>query len=226
MTEDGVKSLAEPCLLSGIGGDLILGISSETVELSHILMHGHLSLSQIAELFLLALHQLIQKVVPSEGITELLPSHYMSIWLHCNIVLPPFSSSTFKKVCHKYNSIIGSNMCSIKLTLDGTDPIISFKGLKRTTEYRWLEEDEILNAHNHIALTSGILLNELQKACLITPILLSFHHDFRRRRRWWKVIIISIPNTVSIPTNSHLTSYVIKISNQNRLYDGIKDKKD
>src|SRR4051812_9303338 len=206
MAKDRAKSLAEPCLLSGIGGDLILGISSETVELSHILMHGHLSLRQIAELFLLALHQLIQKVVPSEGITELLPSHYVTIWLHRNIVLPPFSSSTFQKVCREYNSINGSNMCSIKLTLDGTDPIISFKGLRRTSKYRWIEEDEVLNAHNHISLTSGILLNELQKACLITSILLSFHHDFRRRRRWWKFIIISIPNTVSIPTNSTTSS--------------------
>src|SRR3954447_24932800 len=196
MAKDGAKSLAEPCLLSGIGGDLILGITSEAVELSYILMHGHLSLSQIAELFFLTLHQLIQKVVPSKGNTELLPSHYMTIWLHCNIVLPPFSSSTFQKVCREYNSIIGSNMCSIKLMIDGTEPIISFKGFRGTSKYRWLEEDEVLNAHNHIALTSGILLNELQKACLITSIPLSFHHDFHRRRRWRRFIIVSIPITV------------------------------
>src|SRR3954470_20776455 len=200
MTKGGAKSLAEPCLLSGIGGDLILGITSKAVELSHILMNRHLSLTQIAELFLLTLHQLIQKVVPSKGITELLLRHYMTIWLHCNIVLPPFSSSTFQKVCREYNSIIRINMCSVKLTLDGTEPIISFKGLRGTSKYRWLEEDEVLNAHNHIALTSGILLNELQKACLITSILLRFHHDFRRRRRWWRFIITSIPNMVSITT--------------------------
>src|SRR3954469_9887077 len=206
MTKNWAKSLAEPCLLSGIGGDLILGITSKAVELSHILMNRHLSLTQIAELFFLALHQLTQKVVPSKGNTELLPSHYMTIWLYCNIVLPPFSSSTFQKVCREYNSIIGSNMCSIKLTLDGTEPIISFKGLKRTSKYRWLEEDEVLNAHNHIALTSGILQNELQKACLITSIPLSFHQDFRRRRRCWRFIIISIPITVSIPKNSTTSS--------------------
>src|SRR4051812_15999903 len=153
MTKDGAKSLTEPCLLSGIGGDLILGIPSKTVELSHILVHGHLSLSEIAELFLLALHQLIQKVVPSKGNTELRPSHYVTIWLHRNIVLPPFSGSTFQEVCREYNSIIGSNMCSIKLTLDGTELIISFKGIRRTSEYRWLEEDEVLNAHNHIMMT-------------------------------------------------------------------------
>src|SRR3954465_4817094 len=58
MTNDWAMSLAEPCLLSGIVGDLILGITSKTVELRHILVNGHLSLSQIAELFLLALHQL------------------------------------------------------------------------------------------------------------------------------------------------------------------------
>src|SRR3954466_11601749 len=168
MTEDGAKSLAEPCLLSGIGGDLILGIASKTVEFRHVLVNGHLSLSQIAELFLLALHQLIQNVVPSKGITELLPSHYVTIRLHCNIVFTPLKSNTFQKVCRENNSVIGSNMCRIKLTLDGTEPIVSFKGLRRTSEYRWLEEHEVLDDHNHIMLTRGILLNELQKTCLIT----------------------------------------------------------
>src|SRR3954463_1526046 len=138
MTKDGAKSLTEPCLLSGIGGDLISGIPGKTVELSHILTDGHLSLSEIAELFLLALHQLIQKVVPSKGNTELRPSHYVTIWLHSNIVLPPLKSSTFQEVYREDNSIIRSNMCSIKLTLDGTEPIISFKGFGETSKYRWL----------------------------------------------------------------------------------------
>nr|AGU11035.1 hypothetical protein [uncultured organism] len=206
MTKDGAKSLAEPCLLSGIGGDLILGITSKTVEFPHILMNGHLSLIQIAELFLLALHQLIQNVVPSKGNTELLPSHYVTIWLHCNIGLPPLKSSTFQEVYRENNSVIGSNMCCIKLTLDGTEPIINFKGLIRTSEYRWLEEDEVLNADHHIMMVGGILLDDLQKACLITSIPLSFHHDFHRRRRWWRFIIISIPISVLIPKNNTTSS--------------------
>src|SRR3954470_20924882 len=115
MAKDGAKSLTEPCLLSGIGGDLILSITSKTVELSHVLMNGHLSLSQIAELFVLALHQFIQNVVPSKGNTELLPSHYVTIWLHSNIVLPPLKSSTFQEVYCENNVVIGSKMCSIKL---------------------------------------------------------------------------------------------------------------
>src|SRR3954465_5098061 len=206
MTKDGAESLAEQCLLSGIGGDLILGIASKTVELCHILVDGHPSLSQIEELFLLALHQLIQNVVPSKGNTELLPSHYVTIWLHCNIVLPPLKRSTFQEVYRKYNPVIGSNMCCTKLTLDGTEPIISFKGHRRTSEYRWLEEDEVLNADHHITMVGGIPLDDLQRACLITYIPLSFHHDFRRRRRWWRFIIISIPITVSIPKNSITSS--------------------
>src|SRR3954467_4819179 len=206
MTKDGPKSVAEPCLLSGIDGDLILGITSKTVELPHILMNGHLSLIQIAELFFLALHQLIQNVVLSKGNTELLPSHYVTIWLHCNIVLPPLKSSTFQEVYRVDNSVIGSNMCCIKLTLDGTEPIISFKGLRTTSEYRWLEEDEILNADHHITMVGSILLNDLQKACLITSIPFSFHHDFRCRRWWWRFVIISIPFTVSIPKNNTTSS--------------------
>src|SRR3954466_12881857 len=137
---------------------------------------------------------------------ELLPSHYVTIRLHCNIVLPPLKSSTFQKVCRKYSSIIGSNMCRVKLTLYGTDQIISFKGLRRTSKYRWLEEDEVLNADHHITMMSGIPLEELQKACLITSIPLSFHHDFCRKRRWWRFIITSIPITVSIATNNTTSS--------------------
>src|ERR1041385_1363395 len=110
MTEDGAKSLTEPCLLSGIGGDLILGITSKTIEFPHILMNGHLSLIQIAELLFLALHHLVQNGVPSKGNTELLPSHYVTIWLQSNIVLPPLKSSTFQEVYRENNSVIGSNM--------------------------------------------------------------------------------------------------------------------
>src|SRR4051812_12874150 len=112
MTKDGAKSLTEPCLLSGIGGDLILGIPGKTVELSHILMDGHLSLSQIAELFLLALHQLIQNVVPSKGNTELLPSHYVTIWLHRNIVLPPLKAAPSKKYTAKITRSSGAT-CAV-----------------------------------------------------------------------------------------------------------------
>src|SRR3954469_9132532 len=206
MTKDGAKSLTEPCLLSFIDGDLILGITSKTVELPHILVNGHLSLDEITELFLLALHQLIQNLVPSKGNTELLPSHYVTIWLHSNIVLPPLKSSTFQEVYRENNSVMGSNMCSIKLTLDGTEPIISFKGLRRTSEYRWLKEDEVLNADHHITVVGGILLDDLQKACLITSIPLSFHQDFCHKRQWWRFIIISIPIMVSIPKNSTSSS--------------------
>src|SRR4051812_45204690 len=206
MPNNRAKSLAEPCLLPSISGYLLLGITSKMVELSHILVDGPISLSKIAKLFLLYFHHLIQNVVPSEGITEFLPSHYVTNRLHCNIVLPPFNSSTFQEVYRKHHTIIGSNMRRLMLTLDGTEPIISFKGLGRTSKYRWIEENEVLNSHNHIALTSGILLDELQKACLITLISLGFHHDFRRRRRWWRFIIISIPITVPIPKNSTTSS--------------------
>src|SRR4051812_45742832 len=109
MTNNRAKSLAEPCLLPGISGYLLLGISSKMVELSHILVDGPISLSKIAKLFLLSFHHIIQNVVPSEGITKLLPSHYMTIKLHCNKVLPQFSGSTFQEVYRKHHMIIGSN---------------------------------------------------------------------------------------------------------------------
>src|SRR3954466_4915634 len=130
MTKDGAKSLAEPCLLSGIGVDLILGITSKTVEFPYILVNGHFSLTQVAELFLLALHKFIQNVVPSKGNTELLPSHYVTIWLHCNIVLPPLKSSTFQEVYREDNSVVGSNMCCIRLLLMERSQSSASRGLE------------------------------------------------------------------------------------------------
>ena len=56
----------------------------------------------------------------------------------------------------------------------------------------------------------GILLDELQKACL------EVHHHFDSDHSL---------DSEEQHYDFHLTSCVIKINNQNRLYDGIKDKK-
>src|SRR3954471_22164749 len=130
MTKDRAKSLAEPCLLLGIGCYLLRGITRKSVELSPVLMNSHVSLRQVAELFPLSFHQLIQNVVPLEGITKLRPSHYVTIRLHCNKTFPPFASNTFQKVCRKHHTIIWRNMRRLKLTLDGIEPIIGIKGLR------------------------------------------------------------------------------------------------
>src|ERR1041385_7171099 len=90
----------------------------------------------------------------------------------------------------------------VKLTLEGTKPIICIKGLGRTSEYWRVEENEVLDGNNTVTLTRSVLLNTLKKVCLITTILLSLHHDFLHRRRWWRIFIISITNTEIITTIS------------------------
>src|SRR3954465_4178266 len=50
MKNNRAKSLAETCLLPGISGYLLLGITSKMVELGHILVDGSISLSKIATL--------------------------------------------------------------------------------------------------------------------------------------------------------------------------------
>ena len=143
-------------------------------------MNRHLSLGQIAKLFSLALHQLTSNMVSSEIITELLPSHHVTYWLHCYEVLPPLKSSTFQKIYHEEYTITGSNMSDLKLMLEGTEPIIGIKGLGRTSENWWVEENEVLDGNNTITLMISVLLNTLEKMCLITTILFSLQHDFCR----------------------------------------------
>ena len=109
-------------------------------------------------------------MISSKFITELLPSHYVTYWLHCYEVFPPLKSSTFQKICGEEHTITGSNMSGLKLTLEGTKPIISIKGLGRTSENWWVEEDEVLDGNNTILLTRSALLDTLEKTCLITTI--------------------------------------------------------
>src|SRR3954464_42667 len=119
-------------------------------------------------------------MISSKVITELLPSHHMTYWLHCYEILPPLKSSTFHKICCKEHMITGSNMSGLKLTLEGTKPIIGIKGLGRTSENWWVEEDEVLDGNITILLTRSVLLNTLEKTCLITTIPFSLQHNFCR----------------------------------------------
>src|ERR1043165_6926235 len=103
-------------------------------------MKIHLSLGQIAKLFSLALHQLIRNMISSEIITELLPSHHVTNRLHCHEILPPLKRRTFQKICREEHTITGSNMSGLKLTLEGTKPIIVIMGLGRTSKNWRVEE--------------------------------------------------------------------------------------
>src|SRR3954468_23249075 len=143
-------------------------------------MNRHISLGRIAKLFSLALHQLIQNMISSKVIAKLLPSHHVTYWLHCYEILPPLKSSTFQKICREEHTITGSNMSCLKLTLEGTKPIIGIKGLGRTSENWWVEEDEVLDGNNIITLMRSVLLDTLEKTCLITTIPFSLQHDLCR----------------------------------------------
>ena len=76
--------------------------------------------------------------------------------------------------------ITGSNMSCLKLTLEGTKPIIGIKGLGRTSKTWRVEENEVLDGNNTIFLRRSALLDMLEKTCLITRITFSLQHDFCR----------------------------------------------
>src|ERR1043165_8917156 len=141
-------------------------------------MNSHHSLAQITKFFSLVFHQLIRNMISSEVITELLPSHHVTYWLHCHEIFPPLKSSTFQKICREEHTIAGSNMSGPKLMLEGTKPIIGIKGLGRTSENWWVEEDEVLDGNNTILLTRCVLRDTLVKTCLITTIPFCLQHDF------------------------------------------------
>src|SRR3954466_4171208 len=92
--------------------------------------------------------------------------------------------------------ITGRNMGYPKLTLEGRKPIIGIEGLKRTSKYWRVEEDESMDGNNTIKLTRSVLLNTLEKTCLITTIPFSLHHDFCRKG-WWRIFIVYITGTGS-----------------------------
>ena len=71
-------------------------------------------------------------------------------------------------------------MGHLKFTLEGTEPVIGIEGLKRTSKYWRVEENEVMDGNNTITLTSSVLLNTLKKTCLITTIPLSLQHNFCR----------------------------------------------
>src|ERR1041384_2401180 len=81
------------------------------------------------------------------------------------IVLSP--SRTSSSSTHQFSDVLPSPLM----------PMIGFKGLGRTSENWWVEEDEVLDGDNTILLTRSVLRNTLEKTCLIMTIPFSLQHD-------------------------------------------------
>ena len=70
----GAKSLAEPCLLLGVGGYLFRSILCQIPKFTTICIHSQSSLGEIAELLPLAIYETFRNVMLMEHLTEFSPS--------------------------------------------------------------------------------------------------------------------------------------------------------
>src|SRR3954464_9241111 len=97
-TESTVEATTEPLLFLGVGGDFFSCITSKSVELTTKLVHGSISLSEVAEFLTFAVHETLGNVVLAEGRAKFLPRCRWSNGAHIQKVLPPRASCTFEVI--------------------------------------------------------------------------------------------------------------------------------
>ena len=92
------KSLAEPCLLLNISRYLFMGIACQIPKFTTICIHSQSSLSEIAELLPLAIHETFWNVMLTESLTEFNPSSDLADRAHSFEVFPPKASRAFEVI--------------------------------------------------------------------------------------------------------------------------------
>src|SRR3954469_3882372 len=96
--EPSVKSMAEPFLLLGVGGDLFGCITGQPVELTAVLVNSPSSLGEVAELLTFTVHKTLGDVVLTECGAELIPCSGRTRGTHVEIVFRPRVICTLKVV--------------------------------------------------------------------------------------------------------------------------------
>src|SRR3954464_15733225 len=102
------KSLAEPCLLFGVGRNFFGSIASKPSKFATVCIHSQLSLGEVTELLPLAIHETFRDMVLTESSTEVSPSSELSDWAHSFIILPPKAGRTFEVIGSKGDLVIFS----------------------------------------------------------------------------------------------------------------------
>src|SRR4051812_4959414 len=107
-TEFRAKSLAEPCLLFGVGRNLFGSIACKLSKLATVCIHSQLSQGEVTELLPFAIHETFRDMMLTESSTEVSPSSELADRTHSFIILPPKTGRTFEVVGSKGDLIIFS----------------------------------------------------------------------------------------------------------------------
>src|SRR3954466_12832176 len=143
-TEPCVESSAEPFMLLGVGGDILMCITGQPVELTVVLVNSPSALREVAEFLTFAVHQTLGNVVLTERSAELVPCGGWTFGMHVEVILPPRSCCSFKVVGGIGHLVIICNSSCLQLPLDAAEPEIGFKGLSGIAEDRGMKMDEVI----------------------------------------------------------------------------------
>src|SRR4051812_2673802 len=105
-TELRAKSLAEPCLLFGVGRYLFGSIACKLSKLATVCIHNQLPLGEVTELLPLAIHETFRDMMLTESGTEISPSSELADRAHSFIILPPKAGRAFEVIGSKGDLII------------------------------------------------------------------------------------------------------------------------
>ena len=120
--------------------------------------------------------------------------------MHVQIVFPPRASCTLKGVGGIVDFVSICNMSCLELPLDAAKPVIGVEGLGGVAENRGMKPDEVIQRHQLITLSGGVLSYHLQQMMRVPSILLDLHQNLGYRGWWWKVTFLRV-----IPTSMGTT---------------------
>src|SRR3954468_2339445 len=75
-----IESTVELLLLAGIGGDLLFRIAREVQELTLIGFNSHVALSEVAEFFVLAIHDPLRNITGTKRSLEFITGNDFPNW--------------------------------------------------------------------------------------------------------------------------------------------------
>src|SRR3954463_699453 len=123
--------------------DVLPRKTRELLELTVVLIHGHIALLEIAELLTLTLNNTFWNVVSFEVTTEIIPgNHTTSSGIF--VLLEPLSSLIFELKRGKLDKVLRSDIATFEMLVDVDEPIIRVCGLDTVAEGLWLISKELI----------------------------------------------------------------------------------
>src|SRR3954468_4207613 len=194
--EPCVKSSAEPFLLLGVGGDFLMCITGQPVEVTAVLVNSPSTLREVAELLTFTVHQTLGNVVLTERGAELVPCGGWTFGTHVEVILPPRACCSLKVVGGISHLVIICNTSSLQLPLDAAEPVIGFKGLSGIAEDRRMKMNEVIQSHHLFPLLSGVACYDFQQHMRVSAVLLNLHQNLCHSGRRWKTTSFGIIMTL------------------------------